>query len=190
VSEGRIVLVRHGETEWSVAGRHTSVTDIPLTAAGREHAARLCKPLSARQFSVVLCSPMKRARETCELAGHGERAVVTADLREWNYGNYEGRTTPEIWATRPDWNLWRHGCPGGEQPAEVAARVEAVIARCIRSGGDALIFAHGHVLRVLTARWIGGEVVLGARLALDAGAYAVLGHERITRVIEHWNLTP
>jgi probable phosphoglycerate mutase len=190
VSEGRIVVVRHGETEWSLSGRHTSFTDIPLSAAGREHAARLCKPLSEKRFALVLCSPMKRARDTCELAGYGDRAVLSAALREWNYGNYEGRTTPEIWATRPDWNLWRHGCPGGEQPAEVAARVDAVIARCTRSGGDALVFAHGHALRVLTARWIGGDAVLGARLTLGAGAYAVLGHERTARVIEQWNLAP
>jgi probable phosphoglycerate mutase len=146
--------------------------------------------LSEWTFAVVLSSPLRRARETCEIAGFASRAELDDDLREWGYGEYEGLTTPEIRERDPDWSLWRDGCPGGEQPSEVAARADRVLARLAAAGGDALVFAHGHVLRVLAARWLSLEAALGARLALGAGAISVLGHERDTRVVERWNHVP
>jgi probable phosphoglycerate mutase len=146
--------------------------------------------LSARSFAVVLCSPLRRARETCELAGFGDVAELDDDLREWDYGDYEGMTTPEIRATRPDWNMWRDGCPGGELPAQVGERADRVLARLRSAGGDALAFAHGHILRVVAARWISMAPATGARFALDAGAVGVLGFERETEVIERWNMPP
>jgi probable phosphoglycerate mutase len=185
-----IFVVRHGETEWSLAGRHTGRTDLPLVPAGRARAAQLAGVLSARSFAVVLCSPLRRARETCELAGFGDVAELDDDLREWDYGDYEGMTTPEIRATRPDWNMWRDGCPGGELPAQVGERADRVLARLRSAGGDALAFAHGHILRVVAARWISMAPATGARFALDAGAVGVLGFERETEVIERWNMPP
>ena len=190
----RIVLVRHGETEWSLSGQHTSSTDLPLTEKGRERAEQLGPALAEWKFSVVLTSPLRRARETCELAGFGDVAEVCEDLREWNYGEYEGLTTPQIWETSPTWNLWRDGCPGGEQPDEVGARADRAIER-LRAGagdgnGDALAFAHGHIFRVLTARWLQMEPAAGARFALRPGAICVLGFERTTEVIQLWNKEP
>jgi broad specificity phosphatase PhoE len=186
----RVVVVRHGETEWSASGRHTSSTDLPLTDEGRRRAEGLAGALSKWTFAAVLSSPLRRARETCEIAGFGSRAELDDDLREWGYGEYEGLTTPEIWERDPDWSLWRDGCPGGEQPSEVAARADRVLARLAAADGDGLVFAHGHLLRVLTARWVSLEAAFGARLALGAGAISVLGHERDTRVIERWNEVP
>jgi probable phosphoglycerate mutase len=133
---------------------------------------------------------MLRARETCALAGLGAQAVACPELVEWNYGEYEGVTTPQIWETRPDWWLWRDGCPGGEAPADVAARADAVITRLRSAGGDAAAFAHGHFLRVVAARWIGMDVAAGARLKLAAGSLSTLGFERRTEVIASWNLVP
>jgi len=185
----RIVVVRHGETEWSLSGRHTSRTDLPLTERGRRRAEELAAALGG-PFALVLCSPLRRARETCEIAGFAGQAEIDDDLHEWDYGQYEGLTTPEIRADNPDWSLWRDGCPGGEGPGEVAARADRVVARLADAGGDALAFAHGHLLRVLAARWVSADAAFGARLALGAGAISVLGHERETRVIERWNLTP
>jgi probable phosphoglycerate mutase len=183
----RIVVVRHGETEWSASGQHTSRTDLPLTAAGRERAAALAGALSAWSFALVLCSPLRRARETCELAGLRDAAVIDDDLREWDYGAYEGLTTPQIRAKDPDWSLWRDGCPGGETPFAVGARADRVLARLRTAGGDAVAFAHGHILRVLAARYVGLAVADGARLMLAPGGIGVLGHERETEVIERWN---
>jgi probable phosphoglycerate mutase len=182
-----IVVVRHGETEWSAAGRHTGRTDVPLTESGRERARELSSKLAGRDFELVLCSPLRRARETCELAGFGEAAELCDDLREWDYGDYEGLTTPEIRELDPDWNLWRDGCPGGETPAQVVARADRVLARLRGAGGDALTFAHGHILRVLTARYLGFEVAAGARFALAAAGVGVLGYERETEVLSRWN---
>jgi broad specificity phosphatase PhoE len=182
-----IFLVRHGETEWSANGRHTSRTDLPLTAAGRERAASLAGRLSAHSFSLVLCSPLRRARETCSLAGLGSAAVLCDDLHEWDYGDYEGLTTPQIHERDPDWSLWRDGCPSGESPAEVGERADRVLSLLRSAGGDAIAFAHGHVLRVVGARWIRMEVAAGGRLALGAGAVCVLGHEHENEVLEHWN---
>ena len=183
----RIVLVRHGETEWSRSGQHTSRTDLPLIEEGRERAIALGPILSGRDFSLVLTSPLRRARETCKLAGYGDRAVVCDDLKEWDYGEYEGLTTPQIRERDPSWNLWTDGCPGGEQPAEVGARAERGLERLRGAGGDALAFAHGHILRVVGTRWVGMDVAAGARLLLKAGAVSVLGFERETEVLELWD---
>jgi broad specificity phosphatase PhoE len=183
----RIFIVRHGQTEWSANGRHTGRTDLPLTEAGREQAEHLPALLGGDTYSLVLVSPLRRARETCELAGYGDVAEVTDDLHEWDYGDYEGLTTPQIREQNPDWDLWRDGCPGGESPAEIGARVDRVLERFQGIDGNGLAFAHGHVLRVLTARWLQMEVAAGARFALAAAGLSVLGHERETEVIERWN---
>jgi broad specificity phosphatase PhoE len=187
VERHEIVVVRHGETEWSLSGRHTSGTDLPLTEQGRERARGLAQVLAGWKFSLVLCSPLRRARETCELAGFGEVAEICEDLHEWDYGEYEGLTTPEIRERDPDWSLWRDGCPGGERPAQVGARADRVLERLGAAGGDAAAFAHGHILRVLTARRLGMEVAAGARFALGAGSTGVLGWERETEVLSRWN---
>jgi probable phosphoglycerate mutase len=186
----RIVVVRHGETEWSLSGQHTSRTDLPLTPAGRARAASLTDVLDGYSFTLVLSSPLRRALETAEIAGFKDRLVIDEDLREWDYGEYEGLTTPQIREQRPDWDLWRDGCPGGESPSQVGERADRVLARFAEADGDGLAFAHGHILRVLTARWAEMGVAKGARLKLGAGAIGVLGHERETRVIERWNLSP
>jgi probable phosphoglycerate mutase len=183
-----IVLVRHAETEWSRDGRHTGRSDIPLTAGGRAAAAALAPQLAARTFETVLVSPLMRARETCELCGLGERAQLRDELLEWDYGDYEGLTTRQIQERRPGWNLWRDGCPGGESAAEVGARADRVIAM-LRGAGAAVVFSHGHMLRVLGARWIELEPAAGARLGLSTGALSVLGHERSTAILTSWNRT-
>ncbi len=182
-----IVVVRHGETEWSANGRHTSRTDLPLTERGRERARALAETLGGWSFSLVLCSPLRRARETCELAGFGDVAELCEDLREWDYGEYEGLTTPEIRQRDPNWSLWRDGCPGGESPPEVGARADRVLERLRAAGGDAAAFAHGHILRVVTARRLAMEVAAGARFAFGAGSIGVLGFERETEVLSRWN---
>ena len=182
-----ILTVRHGETEWSANGRHTSRTDLPLTEAGRQRAASLAGRLAAVSFALVLCSPLRRARETCELAGLGSAAVVVDDLHEWNYGDYEGLTSPQIHERDPGWSLWRDGCPGGESPADVGERADRVLTRLRSADGDAIAFAHGHFLRAVGARWIRMEVAAGGRLALGAGAVSVLGYEHENEVLEHWN---
>ena len=182
-----IVVVRHGETEWSRSGRHTGRTDLPLTERGRQRARALAGELAGRRFALVLSSPLRRARETCELAGLGSVAELCDDLHEWDYGEYEGLTTSEIRERDPDWVLWRDGCPGGETPDQVGARADRVLARLRSAGGDAIAFAHGHILRVVAARWIAMDPAAGARLALNAGALSTLGHERETEVIARWN---
>lgn len=184
----RILIVRHGETEWSAALRHTGSTDVPLTDTGREQARALGARLAGEGFGLVLCSPLARARETCELAGFGGEAQICEDLREWDYGEYEGLTTPEIRSLAPGWDLWSQGCPGGETPACVAARADRVLARFAAAvSGDGLAFAHGHILRVLTARWLEMGPAAGARFKLATGAVGTLGHERETTVIERWS---
>jgi broad specificity phosphatase PhoE len=185
----RVFIARHGATEWSVSGQHTSHTDLPLLEQGEQQGRELAGKLAQTEFSLVLCSPLARARETCRLAGFGDVAELTDDLPEWDYGEYEGLTTPEIRQRgNPSWNLWRDGCPGGETPSQVGARVDRVLERFAAVDGDGLAFAHGHVLRVLTARWLEMEVAGGARFKLEAGALGVLGHERDTRVLERWNV--
>lgn len=184
------VLVRHGETEWSVALRHTGRTDVPLDEEGRRQARALRGLLEDRHYELVLVSPLERALETCRLAGYGDRAQPDDRLLEWDYGEYEGKTTEEIRAEAPGWTVWVAGAPGGETPADVGRRTDAVIADLRAVSGDALVFAHGHLLRVLAARWTGLEPADGARLALSTGAVSVLGYEREQAVIGRWNRQP
>jgi probable phosphoglycerate mutase len=181
------VLVRHGETEWSANGRHTSHTDLPLTAAGRNEAIALGKRLRGRRFARVFTSPMRRARETCELAGFGDVAVVDQDLHEWDYGIYEGRTLAEVQKEVPTWSVWDGPTPEGESAAEVWARANRVIATLHEIDGDVLIFAHGHFLRALGARWVGLAADDGRRFRLDTATLSTLGYERGTPVILNWN---
>lgn len=187
---GELWLIRHGETAWSLSGQHTGRTDIPLTDAGRANAVALGRYLAGRDFALVLVSPLERARETCALAGYGGVAQIDPDLCEWNYGDYEGRTTAEIRAERPDWFLWKCGVPNGETLEQVAARAELAIDRAAAVEGDVALFAHGHVLRILTARWLGLEPADGRLFAMAPGSVSRLGYERETRVIWDWNLTP
>jgi probable phosphoglycerate mutase len=184
-----VFLIRHAETEWSASGRHTGRTDVPLTDAGRRAARRLGELLAGERFGAVLTSPLSRARETCELAGLGSGARERTELLEWDYGAYEGLTTPEIRAERPGWSLWRDGCPEGETADQVAARVDPLVAELDGSEADSAVFAHGHVLRVLAARWLGLAGAGGALLALGTASISVLGHERETRVVWRWNQT-
>jgi broad specificity phosphatase PhoE len=177
-----LVLIRHGETEWSRDKRHTSRTDVPLTDTGREQA----RALAGGTFDLVLVSPRHRARETAELAGL-RNVRIDEDLVEWDYGDYEGRTTAEIRVERPGWDLWRDGCPGGEPLVQVAERADRAIERALAAGGDAAIVAHGHLLRILGARWVGLAPEWGGALALDTAATCELGFERERRVIASWN---
>jgi probable phosphoglycerate mutase len=205
-------LIRHGETEWSAEGRHTGLTDLPLTERGRERAAALGKYLAGTKFAAVLCSPLRRARETCEIVGFGAQAVVDDNLREWDYGVYEGKTTQEIQAEIPGWNVWKDPIVGGETVEHVGERADKVIAHALAAsavGGPrsqsrdlghpssvadvsdgvvkVALFAHAHILRILAARWVGLEARGGALLALETGSLSVLGWERETRVILRWN---
>ena len=178
-------LVRHGETEWSRDHRHTSTTDLPLTEDGVE-VARSLGPMLERDFTLVLTSPRRRARDTAELAGHGA-AEVDDDLAEWAYGDYEGVTTDEIRETVPDWTVWTHPSPGGESATEVAERLDRVVARLQGVEGDALVFGHGHALRALAARWLGLPVADGRLFRLDTATVSALGYERQTPVVLRWN---
>jgi probable phosphoglycerate mutase len=189
VSPSEVWLIRHGETEWSASGRHTGRTDLELSAAGGEGARKLGVRLAEVTFDAVFSSPLRRARDTCNLAGLGDRADVVDDLREWDYGDYEGLTTAEVRATRPDWTVWRDGCPGGESADEVGARVDRVITRLREDDGAVAVFGHGHCLRVLAARWVGLPARDGALLALDTAALSRLGWEREQPVIRAWNVT-
>jgi broad specificity phosphatase PhoE len=183
----KVYLLRHGETEWSLNGRHTGVTDIPLTENGRM-AARLLQPiLNEESFALVLTSPLRRARETCELAGLGERANVEIDLIEWNYGEYEGLTTEQIRVARPGWSVFRDGCPGGELPEQVAARADRVLAKVRAAEGNVALFAHGHILRVLAARWINLSASYGEHFLLDTATLNVLGYYRESPAFKIWN---
>ena len=209
-------LVRHGETEWSLSGKHTSRTDVPLTEHGRQRAVELRDYLKGMKFDAVFVSPMQRARETCAIAGYGDVAVVDERLREWDYGVYEGRTTAEIGAEIPGWSVWKNEIVGGETVEHVGERADSVIVRALvadsvvaraleptskkrdpstssgqamghPSYGRVLLFAHAHILRILAARWIGLAAVGGERFALGTGSVSVLGWERETRVVQHWN---
>jgi probable phosphoglycerate mutase len=183
----RVYLVRHGETEWSLSGQHTGVTDIPLTENGRAVAARLRPVLAHESFALVLVSPLRRARDTCEIAGLGARAVVDPDLKEWNYGEYEGLTPQQIRARRADWLIFRDGCPGGETPTEIGARVDRVIARVRETPGHVVLFAHGHVFRVLGARWIGLPASGGQHFLCSTATLNVLSYYEGSPAIEIWN---
>ncbi len=186
-----LLLIRHGATEWSEDGRHTSTTDLPLTAAGAADAEALRPVLASRSFTVVASSPRARALDTCRRSGivptGGGAVEVWDDLVEWDYGGYEGVTTPDIQAGRPGWELFRDGCPGGESPSEVAARADAVAARVRAVDGDVALFSHGHFLRVLAARWVGWPVEAGRHLLLDTGTLSELDTKRGDPVIRRWN---
>jgi probable phosphoglycerate mutase len=186
-SHQEIWLMRHGETAWSVSGAHTGRTDIPLTENGVKQAQDLRLRLKGRKFALVLVSPMSRARETCRLAGYADVAEVSPDLLEWDYGDYEGRSTPEIQKDRPGWSLWRDGVPNGESVEQVGTRVARLIERAAQVQGDVAMFAHGHVLRIMTAVWLGLPPKDGQLFALNTGTMSVLGFEHEYRVIRRWN---
>jgi probable phosphoglycerate mutase len=182
-----VFAIRHGETAWSLSGQHTGTTDIPLTDNGRRLAERMRPFLAGMAFGLILCSPMQRARETCELAGLGDKAVIDANLIEWNYGEYEGLTPQQIAEVAPGWVIFRDGCPGGEAPEQVAARVDRIIARLRVVERDIALFAHGHLLRVLAARWIGLPACAGQHFLLDTGTLCVLGYYRGIPAVRIWN---
>jgi probable phosphoglycerate mutase len=182
-----VYLIRHGETEWSLNGRHTGTTDIPLTENGRRLAKLLAAALAKEKFALVLTSPLKRARETCELAGFGARAEIDRDLLEWNYGEYEGLTPKQIRAQAPGWMIFRDGCPGGESPTQVSARVDRVIATVRAVNGYVALFAHGHLFRVFAARWLGLPASAGSHFLLDTATLNVLSYYRDVPAVKRWN---
>jgi probable phosphoglycerate mutase len=183
---GRLVAVRHGETEWSLSGRHTGRTDVPLLEEGREKAKKVGDALRGRSFALVLTSPLVRARDTAAAAGFPD-AEVMRDLREWDYGDYEGRTTSEIRKSRPGWLLWNDGVPNGESITQVAARADRVIQLARSTDGDVLVFAHGHILRVLAARWLEEDPRFGRHLLLAPATLSILGREREEPALDTWN---
>lgn len=186
-----IYLARHGETAWTISGQHTGLTDLPLTERGAQDASRLKDLLSGETFAKVFTSPLQRAVRTCELAGFGPVAEIDRDLVEWNYGAYEGRRTADILKERPEWRLFRDGCPGGESPADVGARADRVIVRVRVADGDVLLFSSGHFLRMLAARWLGFEPSAGQYFQLSTASLSILGfeHDRSEPVIRLWNET-
>jgi broad specificity phosphatase PhoE len=186
-----LFLARHGETAWSLSGQHTGLTDLPLTEQGEREARRLGARLQGTTFAKVFTSPLQRATRTCELAGFQARAEVERDLVEWNYGDYEGIRSAEIRLKRPDWSLFRDGCPGGESPDQVAARADRVVSRVREIAGDVLLFSSGHILRMLAARWLGLEPIAGRYFLLSTASLSVLGYEhgRAQPVIRLWNET-
>lgn len=184
-SKPELWLVRHGETEWSLSGAHTSRTDLPLTAEGERRARALGDVLRGKQFTLLLSSPMRRARDTARLAGFAPE--IDENLHEWDYGKYEGLTTPQIQKTAPGWTIWKGTPPGGETAEQVGVRADRVIARALQASGDVALFGHGHMLRVLGARWVGLDPLGGKYLALSTGSVSVLGWEREARVIRMWN---
>jgi probable phosphoglycerate mutase len=187
-----VYLARHGETEWTLSGRHTGRTDLPLTAHGQGEALRLGQRLRGLSFAMVLTSPLRRARQTCELTGFGAMAEIEPDLLEWNYGAYEGRTSAEIHAERPGWQLFRDGCPSGESPDDVAARADRVASRVRAAGHSVLLFSSGHFLRVFAARWLGLEPAAGRYFALGTASLSVVGYEHDSSqpVIRLWDEAP
>lgn len=182
-----IVVLRHGATEWSQDGRHTGRTDLPLNEDGRRQARRVAERLQGWTFARVLTSPLQRARETCRIAGLADRAEIRPELAEWDYGAYEGRSTADIRRERPDWYLWRDGVPEGETLAQVGRRADVVVAELRQTAGDVAVFAHGHLLRVLAARWVGLEPAAGRRLVLGTGTISVLGEEHGVPALLCWN---
>jgi len=182
-----VFAIRHGETAWSLSGQHTGTTDIPLTENGRKLAERLRRVFARREFGLVLCSPLQRARETCEIAGFGDRAITEPNITEWNYGQYEGLTPKQINDLAPGWMIFRDGCPGGESPDQVGARVDKVIARARESQAEVALFAHGHVLRVFAARWIGLPASGGQHFMLSTGTLCVVGYYHDVPAVRIWN---
>jgi len=187
-----VYLARHGDTAWTISGQHTGVTDLPLTAQGEAEAVRLGERLKGLRLATVLTSPLQRAVRTCELAGFGSMAGVEPDLLEWNYGAYEGRTSADIRTERPDWQLFRDGCPGGESPDQVGARADRVTRQVRAIGGDVLLFSSGHFLRVFAARWLGLEPGAGRYFLLGTASLSAVGyeHDRSEPVIRLWDETP
>jgi probable phosphoglycerate mutase len=188
----QVYLVRHGETEWSLSGQHTGITNLPLTEKGKR-VAKLLQPVLAKEtFALVLTSPLERARKTCELAGLGERAEIDRDLMEWNYGEYEGLTPKQIHVKRPGWMLFSDGCPGGESSEQVGVRVDHVIARVRAAKGYVALFAHGHIFRVFAARWLGLPAAAGCHFLLDTATLNILSYYRGIPAVKRWNaaLTP
>jgi len=183
----KIYLIRHGETEWSRDGKHTGVTDVSLTDHGRQTARSLRPVLAREQFVMVLTSPLQRARETCELAGLAKDSRVEPDLMEWNYGDYEGLTTKNIQSARPGWSVFHHGCPGGESPEQVTVRADHVLAKVRAADGNVALFAHGHILRVIAARWVNQPPSFGEHLLLDTATLSVLGYYYDTPALKAWN---
>ncbi len=183
----QVYLIRHGETEWSLTGQHTGITDIPLTENGRRLAKRLEPILAKQKFVMVLTSPLKRARDTCELSGLGAAAHIDNDLVEWNYGEYEGLTSREIREEAPGWLLFDHGCPGGETPEQVGERADRIIARTRGQQGNVALFAHGHFLRVVAARWLGFGAGAGRHFLLDTGTLNILSYYQGIPAIKEWN---
>jgi len=185
----QIWLARHGETTWSLSGQHTGRTDLPLTERGQKNAELLGKRLARRSFPAVFTSPLQRARRTCEIAGFADSARVEPDLVEWDYGEYEGLTTAQILQRRPDWNLFRDGCPGGESVAQISARADRAVSKLRAANGDVLVFSSGHILRVIAARWLGMPALAGENFALDTATLSVLGylHNLAEPAIRLWN---
>ena len=183
----QVYLARHGETEWSLSGQHTGITDIPLTENGRNLAKRLALVLATERFALVLTSPLERARKTCELAGLGAHAEIDRDLMEWNYGEYEGLTPKQIDAQAPGWMLFRDGCPGGETPEQAGARADRLIARVRAAEGHVALFAHGHIFRVFAARWLGLPAMAGCHFLLDTATLSILSYYRNLPAIRRWN---
>ncbi|MDQ2666703.1 MAG: histidine phosphatase family protein [Gemmatimonadota bacterium] len=186
----QLYFIRHGETAWSITGQHTGRTDLPLTRHGEDEARALAPRLRAVSFTRVLTSPQQRAWRTCELAGLGAAAEIEPDLSEWDYGEYEGRRSVDIRKERPDWNVFRDGCPGGEMPAQVSDRADRLIARLAEMDGNVALFSHGQFGRVLAARWIDVHAITGQHFALGAGSLGILGHQPrhpTVRVIALWN---
>jgi probable phosphoglycerate mutase len=183
----QVYLIRHGETEWSLSGQHTGITDIPLTENGRNVAKQLEPILAKENFTMILTSPLERARKTCELAGLGAHAEIDRDLMEWNYGEYEGLTPKQIDAQAPGWMLFRDGCPGGETPEQAVARVDRVIARARAVEGHVALFAHGHIFRVFAARWLGLPAMAGCHFLLDTATLSILSYYRNLPAIRRWN---
>jgi len=183
----QIYLIRHGETEWSLSGQHTGITDIPLTDNGRKVARHLKPVLAKETFARVLTSPLQRARETCELAGLAEDAEIDRDLVEWNYGEYEGLTPKQIQVNAPGWMIFSDGCPGGESPEQVGARADRVIAKVRALKGDVALFAHGHIFRVFAARWLGLPAAAGRHFLLDTATLSILSYYRDIPAVKRWN---
>ena len=183
----QVYLIRHGETEWSLSGQHTGITDIPLTENGRNVAKQLEPILAKENFTMILTSPLERARKTCELAGLGAHAEIDRDLMEWNYGEYEGLTPKQIDAQAPGWMLFRDGCPGGETPEQAGARVDRVIARARAAEGHVALFAHGHIFRVFAARWLGLPATAGRHFLLDTATLSILSYYRGIPAVKRWN---
>jgi broad specificity phosphatase PhoE len=186
----QIWMIRHGETEWSKSGQHTGRTDLDLTDHGRHQAEAAATLLAGRKFAKVICSPLRRAAETCRILGYGDIAEISEDVAEWNYGNFEGKTSADIRQQIPNWSVWTHPImPGGESIDEVALRARRALESCMQVDGDVAIFSHGHCLRILMTQWLGRDPREGGLFALDTASVSVLGYERVARVVVKWNVT-